>query len=57
MIMTGPSTRYTCVSIRPVCGSFARRGDGEFALGLQQLQGIGRLLRSGLLDDGEDLVP
>ena len=30
--------------------------DGEFALGLQELQGITRLFRALLLDDGQDLV-
>ena len=35
----------------------ARRGDGEFALRLQELQGVAGLLRALLFHDGENLVP
>jgi len=35
---------------------FARAGDSQLALALQQLQGVGGPLRSGLLHDGQHLV-
>jgi hypothetical protein len=35
---------------------FAGRGDGQHALGLQQLQRVGRRVRTLLFDDGEHLV-
>ena len=54
--MTGPSTWYSCVSMRPVCGSLPVEAMRQLAFDLQELQGVAGLLRAFLLHDGEDLV-
>ncbi len=43
---------FHAAAVRILAGA----GNGEFALGLQKLQGITRLFRALLLDDGQDLV-
>ena len=55
-IVTGPSTWYSCVTRRPVCGSLPVEAIDELALALQELQGVARTLGALLLGDREHLV-
>ena len=52
----GPSTWYSCVSMRPLWRVLARAGDGQFPFGLEKFQGVAGFLGALLLGDGEDLV-
>jgi len=52
----GPSTWYSWVVEATAVGIFAGGGDGEFAFGLEEFQGVAGSLGAFFFGDGKDLV-